>query len=233
MRLAILSDIHANAEALHAAVAEADVRGVDAVVCLGDVVGYGPDPGPCVDLVRERCTATVMGNHDAAVALDASPDALPRDGQTAAALHREQLAADQLAWLAALPYLAVVHGVTLAHASPERPDEWLRLDSFGAVRAQFEAFETPVCFVGHSHKPAVVSSTVGVARVRPGHRYLINVGSVGQPRDHDPRAAFGLYDTETMAYELVRVHYDLARTRMRIADAGLPVSLGDRLAVGV
>ncbi len=233
MRLAVLSDIHANLEALQVAVAEADVRGADAIVCLGDVVGYGPDPGPCVDVVRERCTATVMGNHDAAVALAAGTEALPRDGQSAVALHREMLSAEQLAWLAGRPYAAVAHGVTLAHASPERPDEWLRLDSFGAVRAQFEAFETAVCFVGHSHKPAVVSDTVGVARVRPGHRYLINVGSVGQPRDHDPRAAFGLYDTETMAYELVRVHYDLARTRMRIADVGLPDGLGDRLAVGV
>ena len=233
MRLAVLSDIHANLDALTTVLAEADARGADALLCLGDVVGYGPDAGPCVDLVRERCASTVMGNHDAAVALGLGTDVLPTDGQTAVALHRSLLAADQLAWLAALPFTDVVHGVTLAHASPERPDEWLRLDTFGAVQAQFAAFDTAVCFIGHSHKPAVASDAIGVTRVRPGHRYLVNVGSVGQPRDHDPRAAFGLFDTETMAYELVRVHYDLARTRMRIADAGLPKYLGDRLAVGV
>jgi diadenosine tetraphosphatase ApaH/serine/threonine PP2A family protein phosphatase len=233
MRLAVLSDIHANLEALQAVLTEADAREADAVVCLGDVVGYGPDPGPCVDLVRERCEATVMGNHDAAVALGEGAETLPRDGQAAAALHRRLLTADQTAWVAGLPYAATAHGVTLVHASPERPAEWLRLDSFSAVQAQFAAFETAVCFVGHSHKPAVVSDTVGVTRVRPGHRYLINVGSVGQPRDHDPRAAFGLFDTEAVSYELVRVHYDLARTRMRIAEQGLPEALGGRLSVGV
>lgn len=233
MRLAVLSDIHANLEALEAVLAEAEAHRADAVVCLGDVVGYGPDPGPCVDVVRERCEATVMGNHDAAVALGEGAEALPRDGQTAVALHRELLTADQTAWLAGLPYTAVVHGVTLVHAAPERPAEWLRLDSFGAVQAQFAAFATDLCFVGHSHKPAVVSDAVGVTRVRPGHRYLVNVGSVGQPRDHDPRAAFGLLDTEAVSYELVRVHYDLARTRMRIAERGLPEGLGDRLAVGL
>jgi len=233
MRLAVLSDVHANLEALQAALAEADARGADAVVCLGDVVGYGPDPGPCVDLIRERCVAVVMGNHDAAVALDAGTDVLPRDGQTAALLHRSLLTADQTAWLAGLPYTAVAGGATLVHAAPDRPEEWVRLDSFGAVQAQFAAFATAVCFVGHSHKPAVVSDAVGVTRVRPGHRYLVNVGSVGQPRDHDPRAAFGLFDTEAVSYELVRVHYDLARTRVRIAEQGLPEGLGDRLAVGV
>ena len=233
MRLAILSDIHANIDALEAVVAEADARGAEALLCLGDVVGYGPDPGACVDLVRARCETTVMGNHDAAVALGVGADALPRDGQAAAVLHRELLTADQTNWLARLPMLAVAHNVTLAHASPESPEEWFRLDSFGAVQAQFAAFTTRVCFVGHSHKPAVVSDTIGVTRVRPGHRYLVNVGSVGQPRDGDPRAAFGLYDTGRMHYELVRVHYDLARTRMRIASEGLPIGLGDRLAVGV
>ena len=233
MLLAVLSDIHANLDALTAVLADADARGADAVLCLGDVVGYGPDAGPCVDLVRERCAVTVMGNHDAAVALGLGEDVLPSDGQVAVALHRAQLSDEQTAWLAALPYTAAVHGVTLAHASPERPEEWLRLDSFGAVQAQFAAFGTAVCFIGHSHKPAVASDSVGVTRVRPGHRYLINVGSVGQPRDHDSRAAFGMFDTETLAYELVRVHYDLARTRMRIADAGLPKALGDRLSVGL
>ena len=233
MRLAVLSDVHANADALEAVLAEADARGAEAFVCLGDVVGYGPEPGACVDLIRERCGSTVMGNHDAAVALDAGTSVLPPDGQAAAALHRTLLSEDQRAWLAGLPLTQTVHGVTLAHASPSEPGQWHRLDSFAAVHGQFSAFETAVCFVGHSHKPAVASDAIGVMRVRPGHRYLINVGSVGQPRDHDPRAAFGLFDTETMDYELVRVHYDLAHTRLRIAAAGLPAALGSRLAKGV
>jgi diadenosine tetraphosphatase ApaH/serine/threonine PP2A family protein phosphatase len=113
------------------------------------------------------------------------------------------------------------------------PGAWPRLDSFALVQAQFDAFDTNACFIGHSHRPAVVSETVGVTRVREGHRYLINVGSVGQPRDHDARAAFGLFDTETFSYELVRVHYDVALTRSRITSLGLPSAHGDRLTRGV
>ncbi len=233
MRLAVLSDVHANLAALQAVVAEAEARGVEAVVCLGDIVGYGPDPAACVDLVRERCAAAVMGNHDAAVATGAGLSVLPEDGQAAAVAQRDLLSAEQMAWLAGLPLTAVAFGVTLVHASPDQPERWHRLDSFAAVQAQFAAFETDVCFIGHSHRPAVVSDQIGVTRVRPGHRYLINVGSVGQPRDHDPRASFGMFDTETVTYENVRVHYDVARTRLRIAETGLPIGLGDRLAAGV
>lgn len=232
MRLAILSDIHANLEALNAVLLDVSRRDVDALLCLGDVVGYGPDPGPCVDLVAQHCETTVLGNHDAAVALDQEVERLPRDGQAAARLHADLLSGAQKAWLAGLPLVAVRHGVTLAHAGPTAPDTWPRLDSFPAVQAQFDGFETDVCFVGHSHQPAVVSDQLGVTRVRPGHRYLINVGSVGQPRDHDPRAAYGVFDTETSAYELVRVYYDHALTQQRIRERKLPESLGTRLTRG-
>lgn len=232
MRLAVLADVHANEAALAAALAEADRRGADAVVCLGDVIGYGPDPGACVDLVRERAVATVRGNHEAALADDRELAALPRDGQAAVRLHRELLDGDQTAWLAGLPLEAEVEGVTLVHAAPRDPASWTRLDSFSAVRDQFDAFDTAVCFVGHSHSPAVASDSVGAFKVRPGRRYLINVGSVGQPRDGDPRLAFGLFDTVAFAYELVRVHYDVARTVARVHERGLPESLGRRLLRG-
>ncbi|MDT0631821.1 metallophosphoesterase family protein [Rubrivirga litoralis] len=232
MRLAVLSDIHANAAALTAALAEVDRRGADAVVCLGDVVGYGPDPGVCVDLVRARSAATVLGNHDAAFADDAELARLPRDGQTAIRLHRELLSPDQAAWLAGLPLVDMYEGTTLVHAAPLEPALWTRLDAFDAVRNQFAAFDTAVCFVGHSHVPAVVSDTVGAFKVRPGRRYLINVGSVGQPRDGDPRLSFGLFDTDAFTYENVRAHYDVARTVARVRERGLPESLGQRLVRG-
>jgi len=232
MRLAILADVHANREALTAVFAEIDRRGADAVLCLGDVVGYGPDPEACVDLVAERCGTTVLGNHDAAVATGQDLGYLPLDGQTAALKHTEWVGDDRIAWLKGLPLVVTVHGVTLAHAGPLEPERWPRLTSFRTVQAQFDAFDTDICFVGHSHSPAVASSSLGVTRVRPGHRYLINVGAVGQPRDGDPRAAFGIFDTEAVSYELVRVHYDLARTQARIAERGLPEGLGSRLARG-
>lgn len=232
MLVAVLSDIHANLAALEAALAEAERRGAGAAVCLGDTVGYGPDPEACVDLVRERCGVVVMGNHDAAVARDEGLAALPTDGQTAARLHRDWLRDDQRAWLAGLPLMAEAHGATFVHAGPHAPAEWPRLDSFRAVQAQFPAFDTPICFVGHSHKPAVVSDALGVFSVRPGHRFLVDVGSVGQPRDHDPRLAFSVFDTEAGTVEAVRCHYDVASTTARIHERGMPRGLGDRLRRG-
>lgn len=233
MRLAVLSDVHANLEALTAALAEIDRRGVDTLVCLGDLVGYGPDPVPCLDLVRERCAATVLGNHDEAVAFDRGVSYLPKDAQKVVKAHQAALDPDRIGWLRSLPLRVEGYGVTLAHASPLEPAAWSRLSSFTELQAQFPAFQTDVCFVGHSHRPAVVSNKMGVLRVRKGHRYLIDVGSIGQPRDRDPRLAFGLFDTESFDYELVRIHYDVARTAAKIREANYPESLASRLLRGV
>lgn len=231
--VAVFSDIHANLQAFQAALALAEQRSADHLVCLGDVVGYGPDPGPCVDLVRSEFETCVLGNHDAAVALDDGLDVLPCDGQAAARLHRTLLSDDQLAWLGALPLKVEAHGATFVHAAPLHPELWPRLESFGQVKAQFAAFSTPICFVGHSHRPALVSETIGVSRVRPGHRFLVDVGSVGQPRDRDPRFSFALYNPDAFTVETVRGHYDHARVAVRIGEVGLPASLGDRLRRGV
>lgn len=233
MRIAVLSDVHANLEALTTALERVDALGAEHVVCLGDVVGYGPSPAEVLDLVRARADLVVLGNHDAAVATGEAIDMLPKDGQVAARTHREMLSADDLDWLAGLPLTAERFGATFAHAGPARPELWPRIETFGDARAQFEAFETDLCFIGHSHKPAVLSETLGVFRVRPGHRFLIDVGSVGQPRDHDPRLSFALWDTEAGTVEHVRAHYDHALTVARVAKLGLPASLGDRLRAGV
>ena len=233
MRLAVLSDIHANLEALSTALKQADEHNADAVICLGDVVGYGPDPGPCIDLVRAHCEATVLGNHDEVVAFDRGLNVLPREGQVAAKHHRAHLSDDHLDWLRALPLRYEAHGCTFVHASPDDPADWARLDTFHAIQKQFDAFETPICFVGHSHIPAVVSSSLGVLRVRQGHRFLVDVGSVGQPRDRDPRLAFALYDSEAVTCEIIRAHYEVEKTAVRIAEEGLPSSLAHRLRRGI
>lgn len=232
MLVAVLSDVHANLAALETALAEADRRDAQAIVCLGDVVGYGPDPEACVDRVRERCETVVLGNHDAAVARDEGLAVLPKDGQEAALRHRDWLSDDQRQWLAELPLMARDHGATYVHAAPLAPASWTRLDSFQAVQAQFGAFETPICFVGHSHKPAVVSDALGVFTVRPGHRFLVDVGSVGQPRDHDSRLSFVMHDTEAGTAETVRMHYDIPKTITRVHERGLPARLGERLRRG-
>lgn len=230
--VAVLSDIHANYQALRAAVDLAEARGAEHLVNLGDVVGYGPDPSACVDLVRAEFSVNVLGNHDAAVAADDGLAALPRDGQEAAKVHQLLLSEEQIAWLRSLPLVATAYDATFVHAAPKEPERWPRLSSFGHVRAQFDAFETPICFVGHSHKPAVVSNSIGVLRVRPGHRFLVDVGSVGQPRDRDPRLSFALFDTDAFSVEIIRAHYDHARTSVRVRELGLPASLGDRLRRG-
>ena len=232
MKIAVLSDIHSNLEALNAVLAEIEARGVEAIYCLGDIVGYGAEASACVDLVREACAQSVLGNHDLAVATGRGTRALPPDGQEAARHNRAQLSEAQRTWLAALPLKAEAHGCTFVHATPELPEAWYRVDSYVIAQAQFGHFATDVCFVGHTHTPAVMADRLGVLQVRPGNRYLINVGSVGQPRDQNPRACVAFFDTEAFRYELVRVPYHLERAGARIIAAGLPRRLADRLQEG-
>jgi len=232
VRLAVLSDIHANLAALSQALRRIDRLGADAVVCLGDIVGYGPDPEACVELVRSHTDLVVLGNHDEAVAFDRDVEYLPKDGQAAARLHQTLLSEDDLAWLRRLPYRAEAYGCTFVHASPDEPEAWNRLDSYPLLQAQFAAFSTPVCFVGHSHRPAVASASLGVHKVKPGHRFLVDVGSVGQPRDQDPRLSFALFDTEAVTCEIVREHYDVEATVQRLRERKLPKALAKRLRQG-
>ncbi|ARA92587.1 metallophosphatase family protein [Rhodothermaceae bacterium RA] len=232
MRLAVISDVHANLQALEAVLEAIARQAVDAIYCLGDVVGYGPDADACVDLIQTHCAGVVRGNHDEAVALRHGLTGLPADGQIAARHNRVQLAPRQRHYLASRPYVLTAHGCTFVHASPLQPEAWHRLDSAMLLRAQFQHFDTAVCFVGHSHVPSVVSDALGVYEVRPGRRYLINVGSVGQPRDGDPRAAFGVFDTDTFRYDLVRVPYDVEATAARIREENLPDTLAERLKRG-
>lgn len=233
MKLALLSDIHANLEALTAALEVVEARRVDAVYCLGDVVGYGADAATCVNLVRLHCNATVLGNHDEAVALKRGLKILPRDARKAAAHNRAQLSEDQRAFLVGLPLTLEADGCTFVHATPADPGAWQRLGSYMVARQQFDHFHTAVCFIGHSHVPAVMGHKLGVTRVQSGGRYLVNVGSVGQPRDGDPRACVAFFDTETFAYELVRVSYNVEAAAAKIVTAGLPKRLANRLFKGV
>jgi diadenosine tetraphosphatase ApaH/serine/threonine PP2A family protein phosphatase len=233
MRLALIADIHSNLEALTAVLKEIDDRQVDAIYCLGDIVGYGSDAAICTDMVRERCAGAVMGNHDQAVALGIGVRRLPRDARKAARHNRKQLSEVQLQYLRSLPLSLRADGCTFVHATPERPEAWMRIDSLRRATAQFEHFDTDVCFIGHTHVPAVMSNRLGILTVRRGYRYLINVGSVGQPRDLNPEACGAVFDTETFSYEVFRTPYDIDQTVEKIAESGLPARLGERLRVGL
>lgn len=233
MQIALISDIHSNLQALEAVMERIDGVSVDTIFCLGDVVGYGADPSACLEIVRERCSGIVLGNHDLAVSTGLHASYLPKDGRKAARQNRKALSEGELEFLKSLPYFLEEEACSLVHATPLTPERWIRLSSFQLSQAQFDCFETNVCFVGHSHKPSVISDKLGVHQVRHGHRYLINIGSVGQPRDGDPRACVAFFNTERCEYRLERIEYDIEKAAERIKEEGLPKRLGKRLASGV
>lgn len=232
MKIALISDIHSNLHALYTALETATKEGVTEIYCLGDIVGYGADPGPCVDLIMKHCKASVMGNHDEAVALGKGIEILPIAGQEAALHNRKKLNEEQLHFLAHLPFTYTEANFTLAHASPADPQLYLRLESFFVTQEQFKHFETDFCFIGHTHLPAIMGNKLGVTKIRRGVRYLINVGSVGQPRDSNPRLSIAIFDTETIEYKLHRVPYNIEGAASRILEEGLSPYLADRLKVG-
>lgn len=234
MRLAVISDIHSNLEALERTLQTIEEADVDATYCLGDIVGYNADPAACVTLVQEHCAGVVLGNHDAAVAHKASIDHLPSDAQAAVRHNRARLSDEQLDYLANLPLTLTVENCTFVHATPDAPTAWKRLTTYPAARAQFDHFDTDVCFVGHTHIPAVISNDLGVFQVRSGHRYLINVGSVGQPRDQNPKLSFGVFDTDQFSYRKVRKGYDVEGAAQKVRESpDLPNRLANRLEEGL
>lgn len=232
MKIALISDIHSNLQALNVALRSVDSHRVDAIYCLGDIVGYGADPSACVELVRRYCKGVVLGNHDLAVATGEGLSSLPRDGQTAAKHNRTMLNSDQISYLTNLPLTLVDGDCTFVHATPKEPAKWVRFDLLPTVREQFSHFHTKYCFVGHTHIPALVSEKLGVFRLKLGVRYIINSGSVGQPRDENSNLSFVVFDTEDPHLETVRLKYDVAGAANRIREEGLPQRLGDRLAEG-
>ena len=240
MRYAIVSDVHANLEALEAVLADARARGVDDMVCLGDFVGYGASPNECVGRLRPRIEAAVLGNHDQAVFDPAwlesfNPEAAAAAEWTAATLER-----GHLDYLRALPFSVPWRGARLVHGSPADPPAWNYVFTPAEAMHEMAACPEPVCFVGHSHVPGTFELEARRARYtrelviegKRERRYLIVVPSVGQPRDGDPRAGYLVWDDQAWTFEHVRLDYDLEWAIRRIVEAGLPRSLGERLRYG-
>lgn len=245
MRAAVISDIHSNRQALEAVLAAIDEAGVDQIWCLGDMVGYGADPDACTALVRERCGTCLVGNHDLAVlgALDIST--FSEGAAAAVEWTRENVSQETLDFLGELEPAASQAGVGLFHASPRDP-VWEYVLSTDQAEAGLDAQEERVGLIGHSH---VALFFVRAPAGRPGYaqgaqadggteielvegEWLLNPGSVGQPRDSDPRAAWLELDTETWTARWHRVDYDVAAAATAILAAGLPPSLAERLEVG-
>jgi predicted phosphodiesterase len=241
---AFISDIHGNLDALEAVLTDIDQVGVDAIFCLGDIIGYGPEPAACVQLIMDRCTATVFGNHESFVYL---AESWPLSDFPACIGQPIQLAINQMSpaqaeWLDQLPMCVEMGPLTLSHGSLHEPTEFTYLTAEHEVRPHFQAQTTFASFNGHSHIPCVWEESGEEilcfppsdmpVRLDPSRRYSINVGSVGQPRDCDYRASYALYNIDTQVLLHRRVAYDLAKARARFAKAGIPKENAERIVLG-
>jgi len=243
VRYGIFSDVHANYQALVAVMRAYEEENIDRFICLGDVVGYGANPDQCADIVRQSVDMTILGNHDAAVAgrmdysyyYDAARNALDWTSK--------QVSGENLAWLKGLPYSHREGDIEFCHGSPIYPSEFEYVFTREKARELLPYWDrlARVTFIGHSHltRSFALAHDDAVDVVAPGfglrrdHKYIITVGSVGQPRDYDNRACCSIFDTETSTFRYKRVEYDVEEAKQRIIDAGLSYNFGARLLVGI
>lgn len=242
MRVLIISDIHANYTAFDTVLKDAQGKW-DYVWCLGDVVGYGPDPNECVDRLRELPHLCLAGNHDWAALDRLDIRTFNADARRAVDWTRETLTPDNTRWLEALPTTFVIGDYTLVHASPYEPI-WQYILEPSVAAFNFMYFETPYCFVGHTHHPVIyqlrnekgdtdaIKPSYGQPRQLNGRRQIINPGSVGQPRDADPRAAYAILDFERNVFEHRRIPYDISDVQKRMRANDMPERLIARLEHG-
>lgn len=242
MRILVMSDIHANYTALQAVLKDAGT--VDETWCLGDLVGYGPDPNAVVEEIREIKNLTcLMGNHDVGVIGKMSLETFNGEAKRSLMHHEKVLSASNMDYIRSLPSKTKVRGdATIAHGSPRDP-LWEYILNTLTARLNFDHFDTPWCFVGHSHIQSVfvkdeTSDRVTVEQTKPDvtialrPKLILNPGSVGQPRDRDPRAAYAIYDTEAHTWTPKRAEYNIAEVQKRIREAGLPEKHAVRIGEG-
>jgi predicted phosphodiesterase len=245
MRIAIISDIHGNLEALEAVLRDVDRQSCDRTYCLGDVVGYGPEPNAACVRLRALGIGTIQGNHDEAAALD-----IPLQEARLSPLAyksllwtRGELSPENREWLRQLPHRLELPELNAAlyHADPQNPEAW------GYITSRYQAWDilekqtATLYFIGHTHQPFVWAASGGfvferrpeVINIERGSRYLINVGSVGQPRNRDPRSSYVIADREEQTVTFRKVDYPILMTQRRIREQNLPDRLAERLALGV
>jgi len=241
MRYALISDIHSNLEALDAVVESIAKEKIGAYLCIGDIVGYGADPKEAIRIVQYlRPEALIAGNHDWGTAGRMDLEYFNEYAQAAILWTRGVLNHGEIDFLRNLRLTYEGKDFTLAHGSLESPEKFHYIINKGEAYETATLMETPVCFVGHSHIAGIFHSDGGAmekldgnrVKLEPRGKYVINIGSVGQPRDWDPRASYAIYDTDDSTVEIKRVSYDIERARDKILKAGLPSYLGYRLMEG-
>jgi len=241
LRIGIISDIHGNSDALDVVLKALEFEDIGQMVCLGDVVGYGPEPDYCIQRVWDTADIIVAGNHDVALTKQHTSSHFCDHAKEALQWTLKTIRSENRTRLEALKLVEQTSDATWVHASPVDPGAWQYILYTDAARDHFAALDTPVCFIGHSHIPlAFVKDQQGEIKITdpadlvidPNYQYIINVGSVGQPRDGDPRAAYGVWDTGTNRFHLKRLLYPVEAVQKKMDRVHLPHYLIERLAVG-
>ena len=239
MKYAVIADIHANLDALQVVLEDSKTEKCSHYVCLGDVVGYNANPKECLDIVRGMGMPCVKGNHDEYCSGDTNLEGFNPHAAEAIQWTRQQLTDEDRQWLKDLKYLRLVASFQIVHATLDGPQRWGYVFDRLAAAASFTYQNTAVCFFGHTHVPVafirdsvVRGGTYSKFKIEPGRKYFINVGSVGQPRDGNPKAAYVIYDMDENSIELRRLDYDISAAQAKIMAAGLPPRLAERLALG-
>jgi len=239
VRYGILGDIHANLDALEVVLEHLDHESPDQIICVGDVVGYAACPRECIAIIRERNILTVAGNHDCAAVEKTTIEYFNPDARDAILWTRDQLSPEDKDFLQSLPLTADIDELTLVHSTLHAPELFDYIQTVYDAFLSLQALRNRVCFMGHSHVPITFFDDKPISYfmepeilLAESEKILVNVGSVGQPRDQDPRAAYAVYDTELKTIWIHRVEYDIDRAAQRIWSANLPRMNGERLAMG-
>ena len=239
MKYAIVADIHGNLEAFQVVLEDAKIQKCTHYACLGDVVGYNANPKECLDIVRSMGMPCVKGNHDEYCSNDGDLEGFNPHAAEAVNWTRNQITEDDRKWLRELKYIRLVASFSLVHATLDGPQRWGYVFDKLAAAASFTYQNTSVCFFGHTHVPVafirdsvVRGGTYSKFKIEPGRKYFINVGSVGQPRDGNPKSSYVIYDLDEGSIEIRRLDYDIAKTQGKIRAAGLPERLAERLVHG-
>ena len=238
--IAILGDIHANIDALNVVLDDCRAQGVTDYLCTGDIVGYNARPHECLEIVRGLGCPVVMGNHDHYVSSQQNLEDFNPHAAAVIEWTRSQLTEEELEFLRSIPFVSTKMGITLVHATMDNPEGFGYVFDHLQAEAHFTHQITPVCFHGHTHCPMIYEKQIGAVyridaqdfKMPIGRKYFVNVGSVGQPRDGDPRASYVLYDPKARVVRFRRLEYDVAEAQRKVLEAGLPARLADRLAVG-
>lgn len=240
MKYAILGDIHANLEALTTVLNDAEEQGVTHFACTGDVVGYNADPRACLQRIRDLDCRLVQGNHDYYAACNESMELFTPMAQKSIRWTRKHLSALERKFLRKLPLILDIENFTIVHSSLNSPQRWNYIFKQKAAQASFRNQFNQVCFFGHTHIPlafvkgvhSVEKGFYETLKIKPGFQYLINVGSVGQPRDRNPKSAYVIYDLDAGTVSMRRLEYDIPATQRKVRAAGLPFRNALRLAQG-